>query len=108
MNKPDEFIDNLQNSALVKRLQTLKTIFESDPRYQNFYADFLKFQKKLVRISTNLQSLEPNEYGKIWRDKLELMQSDPLILEYLELIQTLNDLIQKVQNIINDSLNINI
>ena len=108
MNKADEFIDALQNCDLVKRLQTLKSVFESDLRYQKFYADFLNFQKTLVRISTNLQSLEPNEYGKIWRDKLELMQSDPLILEYLDLLYSLNDLIQKVQNIINDSLTINI
>ncbi len=108
MNKPDEFIDKLQNSDLVKRLQTIKNVLESDPRYLKYYADFLIFQKNLVRVSTSLQSIEPNEYGKIWRDKLELMQSDPLIQEYLELVDTLNNLIQEVQNIINDSLNISL
>ncbi|MBN2504145.1 MAG: YlbF family regulator [Bacilli bacterium] len=105
MSKTDDFIKSLESSTLVTRIQELKSLIESVPEYREHFQEILDFQKQVVR-----QTYKPDGFLESnlerWSDRLALFASDPNIQEYLELVEILNDIILRIQEILNSEISL--
>ncbi|MDD3957522.1 MAG: YlbF family regulator, partial [Candidatus Izemoplasmatales bacterium] len=103
MNRIDAFFEALTQHPTYVRVQQLKATILSRPEYQERFSRYLEKQKKHVQkfphSLKSLDSLTPDLH-----EELSAMSQDPLISEYLDLLDELNDLVQNIQEMINLSL----
>lgn len=90
----------LETSDLVLRLRKLKQDIEAVDEYREHFKEILDFQKEIVR-KAYAKGAEELPNLESWSGKIILLMSDPMIQEYLELVEILNDVIMRVRDILN-------
>jgi len=100
MNSADKFLHELEDSPVVMRLREIRDVISTNKKYLEAYQRFLEFQRLVIGNSEeNGGSIQTSD-RILWQERLDLLQSDPLIQEYLDLIACLNVLIQNVSSTI--------
>ncbi len=101
MKSIDDFLQELQASPTVARLRNLKRIIEENPEYFRIYGEYLTMQKRYVQ-RTHPHSIDTQ--NEALADRLALITSDPVVGEYLFLVEELNETIQTIQEFITVAL----
>lgn len=99
MNSLDRLKTYLNNNELIKRYQHLDKIINSNKEYKKNIDIIKNLQKKYVRT---LDSSVKKDIDI----KIKEFMDNPLILEYLNLIDEINNLLNNISEIISNELNI--
>jgi cell fate (sporulation/competence/biofilm development) regulator YmcA (YheA/YmcA/DUF963 family) len=104
--KQDELLTLLHESDLVKKTQKIKQIIDHNPLYFSLFQEILQLQKTMVRKD---QYGDPSGFEKArieYQKKLDSLVEMPVVAEYLNCTDELDDLVKELTSILNDGVNI--
>ena len=104
MNEILSLIEDIKQMELYQRTLELRCIIEENPKYQMVLTNIKNLQKRLMNKTVFHGSLHTKTETQEYEMKLDLLLSDPIVEEYLENIQVLNNLFQKIQTLFQDQL----
>ncbi len=103
-----QMIDNLLNEfeelPEVKTARRLKRKIEDNPAYFEKMDGLLKTQKKLIRARAHGDDKKIMTLQKAYEHTFALLRSDPVVGEYLDALDKINEKAQTIQDVINASL----
>lgn len=104
MKSLDDFVKALSDNPIIKRFQELEKILNNDSNLQQFFRDMKSIQKEFVHSKT----FQQKENELFLNEKLDNIQNQineyPLYLEYLELQEEINEMLQRFVDIFEDGL----
>ncbi len=102
MNSLNSLLSTLNNDEIIKRFKQLEQVINNDQTLLNILKTFKDIQKQYVQESHyNKVSREVQDaYSSMQKKLLEY----PLISEYLELIEDVNNILQNITYMIENSL----
>lgn len=104
MKSLDEFVKALSDNPIIKRFQELEKILNNDSNLQQLVHDMKSIQKEFVHAKT----FQQKENELFLNEKLDNIQNQineyPLYLEYLELQEEINEMLQRFVDIFEDGL----
>ena len=107
MNNLTELTTLLKEEENIKRFKQLEAIIDQDKNLLKDYEILKDIQKQLVQAkhnnSANLKDLEER-----YNTHFEKIQNHVLLSEYLDLLESINNDLQLIQNIINEEINMDI
>ncbi len=96
----------IKNDESIKQYKRLEQIINSDSELLNQVMELKELQKELI----NLKHLDKSKMAllveKQYNEKLESINNNPLLHNYLELQFELNELLQEIKTIIENGLKI--
>lgn len=105
MTNEQRLLSLIENDENVKRYQLLEVIVNQDANIKKDLAQLKKLQKELVNAKhlgkTNLTQKLEADYQRL----IDAFNEHPLVLEYLELQDYCNQLINNIKNIIETAIN---
>jgi cell fate (sporulation/competence/biofilm development) regulator YmcA (YheA/YmcA/DUF963 family) len=107
VTKFDQLKGELTHHPWVKKAQELKSLIESSPDLLNRYQSILSLQQALVKATHSTQTSQPSLI-MAYQTALNQLMEDPLVAEYLTMIEAVNDLFQSITAIIEEAINDNI
>lgn len=103
MNPKDALIQVIENDEKTKRFKELDAIIETHPTLYKDYENLKLLQQKMVRAKANKKTLTDEE--KTYNNALDSLMNHPLMSEYLDLIESINEDIKWVTETIESSIN---
>lgn len=103
MNPKDALIKAIEEDKKTKRFKELDAIIETHPTLYKDYENLKILQQKMVRAKANKNTVTNEE--KAYNNALEALTNHPLMSEYLDLIESINDDIKWVTETIETSIN---
>ncbi len=94
VNKLDDLISAIETNETVKRFKTLHELVTHDEVLLDKYQKFLYEQRQMV---SKKNSMSKEEYDL----KLQELTDDPIISEYLMLVEEVNYLASEINKILN-------
>lgn len=104
MAKLDELLSKLKNYDQIKRAEMLKQIILEHPDYLDRFQRILTIQKEIVRLEYST-GMKQTEAKKAYETELEKLLEEPIISEYLQTLEDINDLVQNITSLFNELLN---
>lgn len=103
MNPIVKLLETIKNDTKTQRFKELDALIETHPTLYRDYEHLKILQQKMVRA--NAQNKDSKDAKKAYEDALENLLNHPLMSEYLELIEAINDDIKWVTETIESTLN---
>ena len=100
----DNLLDEFETLPEVKTARRLKRKIEDNPTYFEKFDGLLKTQKKLIQARAQGNDNEIMSLQKTYEHTFALLRSDPVVSEYLDALDKINEKAQTVQDVINASL----
>lgn len=107
MNKLTELLNTLQNDVGLQRYKELEYIIDHDENLKKQYELLKDLQKELVRAETT-KSANLSVIKQEYDTQYEVVKNHVLLEEYIDLLESINNDIQMIQNIISDEINMDI
>lgn len=105
MNKEiNDLLAAFRNLPEVRTAQRLKAIIDSKPAYREKMAALLETQRELVRARHKDDETATDALEAKYAHQLRLLRSDPVVDEYLDALEKIDDKAQTVQDVINACL----
>lgn len=104
MSKVDDLLQGFADNKVLANAKKLKSLIESDPLILGRFQQILSLQKQLVNLefATGVKQIEAKIH---YQNELDQLLETPLVSEYLNDLDELNDLAQMISGILNDTLN---
>ena len=107
LNNLKELIKLLNQDENIKRFKELEAIIDHDKNLQNDYQTLKDLQKQLVQAK-HYNSAKQKDLEAVYNAHFEKLQSHVLMSEYLDLLESINNDLQLIQNIITQEINMDI
>lgn len=107
MNNLTELITLLNQDTNIKRFKELEQRIDHDKNLQKDYLLLKDLQKQLVQAKHN-KSAKQKELEETYNKHFAKLQNHVLMAEYLDLLESINNDLQLIQNIITQEINMDI
>lgn len=107
MNNLKELIVALNNDESIKRYKELEYIIDHDKNLKKEYELLKELQKKLVRAE-NTKNAKLSDIRSEYDVQYEIVKNHVLLEEYIDLLESINNDVQMIQNIISDEINMDV
>lgn len=104
MAKLEELLSELKKYDQIKRAEKLKQIILEHPEYLDRFQRILSIQKEIVRLEYS-SGTKQTEAKKAYEMELEKLLEEPVISEYLQTLEEVNNLVQNIVSLFNELLN---
>lgn len=106
MKEFNDLLTYVQDHPLIKRYQELETKIHQDDQLLKKYEQLKEYQKQLVNAKASKKPFE--EIEKVYHAIHEELLMHPLMGEYLDIIEMVNNDLQMIQDIITTEINMDL
>lgn len=103
MDEFNKVLKYVKDQSMVKRYQELEQKIHQDEVLLEKYEELKSLQKQLVNLKTKKKPYE--EIEKAYDAHYNLLLTHPLMGEYLDIVEMINNDLQMIQNIIASEIN---
>lgn len=103
----DKIINEIENNAKINRYKELEHIINNNKEIKKILDESKTIQKELVHAENLNKPEQLNKLKIEYNDKMEELANQPLLMEYLDLQNEINDFLQDITKVINNSLMLN-
>lgn len=100
----DDLLNEFEKLPEVKNARLLKQKIEGNPAYFEKMNKLLNIQKKLIRARAYGNDEQIMSLQKTYEHTFAILESDPLVSEYLDVLDKINEKAQTIQDVIHAAL----
>ncbi|MCF7926103.1 MAG: YlbF family regulator [Candidatus Izimaplasma sp.] len=104
MKELDKLIEKITDQPKVKRFKQLEKIIDQNDELMQEYKKLLNLQKQLVQ-KKHQKTSNVNSLQKTYDAQKKRVETYPLISEYLDLLDEINNDLDLIQSIITEEIN---
>ncbi|HHT98893.1 MAG TPA: hypothetical protein GXZ79_02280 [Acholeplasma sp.] len=105
MKHKEQFLEKIKNHESVKRYQVLEKIINDNKQLTRQINELKQIQKQMINARKIEKPHLIESYEKAYNEKIEEIESYPLLAEYFQLQLQINDMIQYVVQTLEDGIN---